>query len=191
MLNRFAMVAFGKHLHGAQLAPARRHGFRYRGAMRRRDDSAQFGKRSSEFGVHAARALDGALWRCRRDASVTCCSTYVSGWSPVWAGRRNALCPFLKIEVSAMRRIRSWAGAAAGLTLLVAGLAMMDERVRYALVRLLDGEVPGGDIARAGGGMRDTGTFALQVLRDQSIEYAPLTLFAIGAMVLVFFMTRT
>jgi hypothetical protein len=55
------MVAFGKYQHGAQLAPARRRGFRYRGAMRRSDDTGQFRKRSSEFGVHSARALDGAL----------------------------------------------------------------------------------------------------------------------------------
>jgi hypothetical protein len=90
-----------------------------------------------------------------------------------------------------MRRIRSFVGAAAGLTILAAGLAMIDDRVRYAVVRLLQGELPGGEVAAAGSGVRETSSIALQVIRDQSIEYAPLTLFAIGAIVLVLFMTRT
>jgi hypothetical protein len=90
-----------------------------------------------------------------------------------------------------MRRIRSFLGAGAGLTVLAAGLAMIDERVRYAVLHLLQGEGPGGEIAVAGSGMRETSTVALQVVRDQSIEYAPLTLFAIGALALVLFMTRT
>jgi hypothetical protein len=90
-----------------------------------------------------------------------------------------------------MRRIRSVLGAGAGLTVLAAGLAMIDDRVRYAVMGLLQGEVPGGEIAVAGSGVRETSAVALQVIRDQSMEYAALTLFAIGALALVLFMTRT
>ena len=155
------------------------------------DDGAQFRKRSSEIRSGRGLARRGGRPQISvRGLRKLLLQLHFSSMSGA-DGARECHLPFEEDRDNAMRRIRSWLGAMTGLTLLAAGLALMDERVRYAFVRLLDGELPGGDIAVAGGGMRDTSTFALQVLRDQSIEYAPLTLFALGAMVLVFFMTRT
>jgi hypothetical protein len=90
-----------------------------------------------------------------------------------------------------MRRARSWIGAAAGLLVLAGTLAIIDERVRYAMVSFVNGTTPAGEIAAASESLEDTVTLVMQAIRDQSIEHAPLTLFAIGAMALVLFMTKT
>jgi hypothetical protein len=167
------------------------NGFALVAPVRGPDEAAQIRKRSSEFRSAAGRAsYRGCPEIPARGFRKLLLHLHFLSMSGAGVARECHL-PFEKIETNAMRRIRSSLGALTGLTLLAAGLALMDDRVRYAIVRLLDGELPGGDIAAAGGGMRDTSTFALQLLRDQSMEYAPLTLFALGAMVLVFFMTRT
>lgn len=90
-----------------------------------------------------------------------------------------------------MRRVRSVVAAAASLLTLAGGLAIIDERVRYALVHLTDGSGPTGELAQASADLQGTTRLILDAIRDQSIEHAPLTLFAIGAMALVLFMTRT
>jgi hypothetical protein len=90
-----------------------------------------------------------------------------------------------------MRRAKSIIGAAAGLLVLAGGLAIIDERVRFSFMRMLEGGAPTGDVAHAASSLEDMSYLVLSAIRDQSIEHAPLTLFAIGAMVLVLFMTRT
>jgi hypothetical protein len=90
-----------------------------------------------------------------------------------------------------MRRAKSIMGAAAGLLVLAGGLAIIDERVRFSFMRMLEGGAPTGDVAQATSSLEDMSYLVLSAIRDQSIEHAPLTLFAIGAMVLVLFMTRT
>jgi len=90
-----------------------------------------------------------------------------------------------------MRRARSAIGAAAGLLVLAGGLAIIDERVRFSLMHLADGNGPGGELAQAKASVQDTIVMVLDAIRDQSIEHAPLTVFVLGAIVLVLFMTRT
>jgi hypothetical protein len=107
------------------------------------------------------------------------------------AGVGTSLASDLRSEVNGMRRARSWIGAAAGLLVLAGTLAIIDERVRHAMVNVVNGTTPSGEIAAASQTLEDSVTLVLQAVRDQSIEHAPLTLFAIGAMALVLFMTRT
>ena len=90
-----------------------------------------------------------------------------------------------------MRRARSVLGAAAGLFVLAGGLAVIDERVRFSFMRMIEGGPPTGDVSAAANSLEDLSMLVLNAIRDQSIEHAPLTLFAIGALVLVLFMTRT
>ena len=90
-----------------------------------------------------------------------------------------------------MRRARSILGAAAGLLVLAGGLAAIDERVRFSFMRMIEGGPPTGDVSTAAHSLEDLSMLVLNAIRDQSIEHAPLTLFAIGALVLVLFMTRT
>jgi len=90
-----------------------------------------------------------------------------------------------------MRRAKSFLGAAAGLLVLAGGLAVIDERVRFTFTRMLEGGAPTGDVSQAASSLEDLTYLILNAIRDQSLEHAPLTLFAIGAMVLVLFMTRT
>jgi hypothetical protein len=70
-------------------------------------------------------------------------------------------------------------------------MAIIDERVRYSFMRMAEGGAPTGEVADAASSLEDMVMLVLQAIRDQSIEHAPLTLFAIGAMILVLFMTRT
>jgi hypothetical protein len=78
-----------------------------------------------------------------------------------------------------------------GLVMLIAGLAMIDVRVRDQLGRLLTGRGPSGELATLGDRVQSLLTIAMQAARDQSIENAPLVIFALAALVLVLFMTRT
>jgi hypothetical protein len=81
--------------------------------------------------------------------------------------------------------------AIAGVGVLVVALAAIDTRVRDQLYALASGRAPTGELADAGQRLHDvTMTIALAV-RDQSIEHAALTIFALGALVLVGFMLRT
>jgi hypothetical protein len=93
----------------------------------------------------------------------------------------------------AMRRNSVFGGftAAAGFGALVAGLALIDVRVRDELARLLTGHPPSGDFVTVGQRLQTVAAVAVQALRDQSIEHAALVIFALAALVLVLFMTRT
>jgi hypothetical protein len=87
-----------------------------------------------------------------------------------------------------MRRVFNDAVISIGaLTVLFAILLAVDERVREYAVGL----VRRTDISTAGGRMVDLGGTLLLAARDQSMEHAPLTIFAIAACVLVAFMFRT
>jgi hypothetical protein len=90
-----------------------------------------------------------------------------------------------------VRRVRSALAAVASLIVLAGGMALMDERVRYAIVHLADGNGPTGELAQAHSNIEETARLIVDVIREQSIEHAPLTVFAIGALALVLFMTRT
>jgi hypothetical protein len=74
---------------------------------------------------------------------------------------------------------------------LVLGLAAIDARVRAQVANVLSGRGPSGELVEAGGRMQDLAAVMLQAIQDQSIEHAPLVIFAVAAMILVLFMLRT
>jgi len=89
------------------------------------------------------------------------------------------------------RRTTSFITTAAGACAIVVGLAVIDERVRSEVAALVSGRAGSGEIAGFGGRLEELGLIAMQAVRDQSIEHAPLTLFALVALVLFALMLRT
>jgi len=81
--------------------------------------------------------------------------------------------------------------AVGGLCALVVGLALVDERVRERLARLTTTRAASGEIASAGAKLQELVELVAMAVRDQSIEQAPLVIFALAAIVLVLFMLRT
>jgi hypothetical protein len=80
--------------------------------------------------------------------------------------------------------------AIAGVGALVIGLAIVDERVRTELGRVFSGRPPS-EITTLGNQFQDLIRLTWQAVQDQSVENAPLVIFAIAALVLVVWMTRT
>jgi hypothetical protein len=81
--------------------------------------------------------------------------------------------------------------AAGGVAALIAGLAAIDERVRDQIVMLVRGGGPSREIVTVGNRFQELVMILVQAVRDQSIEHAPLVIFALAAMILVLFMLRT
>jgi hypothetical protein len=81
--------------------------------------------------------------------------------------------------------------AVGGVSVLLLGLAAIDERVRGQIVSLLRGGAPSAELASVGEQVEGLAVTVMQALRHQSIEHAPLVIFALAAMVLVLFMLRT
>jgi hypothetical protein len=79
--------------------------------------------------------------------------------------------------------------AVGGVAGLVVGLAAIDVRVREEVVGVLSGHRTG-DVATAGARIERFASTLFEALKDQSLEHAPLTIFALGALVLVLFMLR-
>ena len=94
-------------------------------------------------------------------------------------------------QISWRRPLASGITAGGGVLMLLLGLALIDERVRYRLARLFTSPAATGEIASAGGRVRDLMEVLVMALRDQSIEQAPLVIFALAATVLLMFMMRT
>ena len=89
---------------------------------------------------------------------------------------------------------RQWQGgvtAVCGVAGLIAGLAIMDARVRDQLMAIAGGRAPTGEIVGATARLEALVMTAVQAARDQSIEHAPLTIFALAAALLLVFMLRT
>ena len=80
---------------------------------------------------------------------------------------------------------------AGGLLALVIGLAAIDERVRDQIARAFTSRGPSSEITLFGSHLADMAMIAARALRDQSIDHAPLAIFALGAGILVLLMTRT
>lgn len=81
--------------------------------------------------------------------------------------------------------------AGGGLLALVVSLALIDERMRNELARAFTDGAPPGELVTLGAQLRDLALVAAQAVRYQSIEHAPMVIFALAAAVLVLFMTRT
>jgi hypothetical protein len=79
--------------------------------------------------------------------------------------------------------------AAAGSLLLV--LVAADDRVRDQLTERLGAARASVALTQAGGHVRDIASIVIETLRDQSMEHAPLLIFALVATVLLLAMSRT
>jgi len=88
-------------------------------------------------------------------------------------------------------KTRGFVTSAAGIGAIVAGLVVIDPRVREQATALVSGRGPTGEFNSVGVRMQEFGLVAMQAVRDQSIEHAPLTLFALAALVLFVLMLRT
>lgn len=88
---------------------------------------------------------------------------------------------------------RPFSGAlttAGGLFALLIGLAAIDDRVRDQIGRAFTSRGPTDEITTVGARLNDMALIAAQAVRDQSIEHAPLVIFALAAVILVLLMTR-
>ena len=81
--------------------------------------------------------------------------------------------------------------ATGGLGVLLGCLALVDERVRDQFAHILTGTAPSGEVGAGVERVQQVTTVVIEALRDQSLAYAPLTLFGLAALVLVLFMTKT
>ncbi|HSC27322.1 MAG TPA: hypothetical protein VLD67_08615 [Vicinamibacterales bacterium] len=88
-----------------------------------------------------------------------------------------------------MKGIRHWALSAAVLIVVLLGLVSVDARVREQFTNLLAAE--GSDLAPLGDRFGEFGSALLTAIRLQSIEHAPLLVFATVGAVLFFLMVRT
>jgi hypothetical protein len=91
-----------------------------------------------------------------------------------------------------MRRVITDALISMGaLVLLLAGLVSIDDRVRERVTGLLTTPPSSAEIAGVGTQIQLVSTVVMKAARDQSVEHAPLMIFAVAATVLVLFMLRT
>lgn len=79
----------------------------------------------------------------------------------------------------------------AALLLLLLMLVSVDDRVRDQVSGLVHGTPSSSQIAGVGRQLRDVADVALEAIRDQSVDHAPLMIFTLAATVLVLFMVRT
>jgi hypothetical protein len=87
-----------------------------------------------------------------------------------------------------MRRLFNDAMISAGaLLVLLIALVSIDDRVRDHIA----GSMRGASIAGTGAQLGNLGSIMLEAAFDQSVAHAPLTIFAVAAVVLVLFMLRT
>ena len=89
---------------------------------------------------------------------------------------------------------RPFSGAltsAAGLCALLIGLVAIDDRVREQIARAFTSRGPADEITTFGSRWSDVALISVRAVRDQSVEHAPLAIFALVAAVLLVLMTRT
>jgi hypothetical protein len=75
--------------------------------------------------------------------------------------------------------------------MLVLALVTFDERVRDQITSVFDARHPTDAFAGIGGRVTEVVGIVVQAMRSQSLEHAPLVIFALAATVLVLFMLRT
>ena len=80
---------------------------------------------------------------------------------------------------------------AGGAMLLVLALVMFDDRVRDQITGVFDTRHPSDAIVGLSGRATEVVLIVAQAMRSQSLEHAPLVIFALAATVLVLFMLRT
>jgi hypothetical protein len=80
--------------------------------------------------------------------------------------------------------------AAGGLCALLVGLAAIDDRVRDQVARAFARQGPTAEMASIGSRLEEMAVIVAHAMRDQSLEHAPMVIFAVAALVLVLFLTR-
>ncbi|HET9360930.1 MAG TPA: hypothetical protein VFO58_14360 [Vicinamibacterales bacterium] len=91
-----------------------------------------------------------------------------------------------------MRRVINDALISVGaLVVLLVGLVSVDDRMRERLGAALSAPPNSAQIINAGDRIGEVSRVMFIALRDQSVEHAPLVIFAVAATVLVLFMVRT
>ena len=91
-----------------------------------------------------------------------------------------------------MRRAIGDAMMTAGSALtLVLALVLLDDRVRDQISAVVDPRHPGAALADLGHHANQIAAIVAVAARNQSIDHAPLVIFALAATVLVLFMLRT
>ena len=89
------------------------------------------------------------------------------------------------------RAIGDAALTAGGAMLLVFALVMFDDRVRDQISTVFDARHPTDALAGLSSRATEFVAIVAQAMRSQSLEHAPLVIFALAATVLVLFMLRT
>ncbi len=89
------------------------------------------------------------------------------------------------------RGLREGALSAAGAVALVGALVAVDDRVRQHVLALADGRRGAAELSGFGDRLQDLASIALVAVREQTLDHAPLVVFALAAIVLVMFMLRT
>jgi hypothetical protein len=91
-----------------------------------------------------------------------------------------------------MRRVINDALISLGaLALLLVALVSIDDRVRERVTQLLSTPPSSAEIAGAGVQIENVSMVLYKAARDQSVDHAPMVIFAVAAVVLVLFMLRT
>ena len=80
--------------------------------------------------------------------------------------------------------------AAGGVCALLIGLAAIDDRVHDQVARVVARQGPTAEMASIGSRLEEVGVIVANAMRDQSLEHAPMVIFAVAALVLVLFLTR-
>ena len=89
------------------------------------------------------------------------------------------------------RRLSAGLAAIGSLAAVGVGMAVMDDRVRVQMTRIICGEGTSPEVESYARHVNDVMLTALDAVRDQSMDHAPLTIFALAATVLLLFILRT
>ncbi|MGE3510107.1 MAG: hypothetical protein AB7N65_14625 [Vicinamibacterales bacterium] len=88
-------------------------------------------------------------------------------------------------------RIRGGLGATASLLAIAGGMTVMNEGLRRQVERLVAGDGASPELRSSAQRLASAAGVALDALRDQSVDLAPLTIFALSAIVLLLILIRT
>ncbi len=80
--------------------------------------------------------------------------------------------------------------SAAALLILLVALVSIDERVRDRVTAVVRGETVSSELANVRSGVGQTASVVFDAVKDQSIEHAPLVIFAVAGTALVLAMLR-
>jgi hypothetical protein len=89
---------------------------------------------------------------------------------------------------------RAWGEAlvsGACLTAVIAAVVGIDEHMRAKAASALSSHSVTGQLASGGEQLREVGWAVFALVRDQSLDHAPLMIFAVAGVVLTIFMLRT